>query len=59
MTRYFTCINDSSNKFWQLDIEATSILITYGKLDTAGQSLTKAFGGGLTMLKSEKIVIDK
>ncbi|QKZ13676.1 DUF6493 family protein [Spirosoma sp. KUDC1026] len=43
MTRYFTCINDSSSKFWQLDIEATRVLITYGKLDTAGQSLTKAF----------------
>jgi predicted DNA-binding WGR domain protein len=60
MTRYFTCINDSSNKFWQLDIEATSILITYGKLDTAGQSLTKAFDSAEQCQQAvEKLIREK
>ena len=41
MTRYFTFINDTSNKFWQITTAGTAYTVTFGRIGTAGQSQTK------------------
>jgi predicted DNA-binding WGR domain protein len=43
MTRYFTFSDDKSNKFWQLTTLDTTLTVTFGRVGTAGQSLTKTF----------------
>ncbi|WP_266367085.1 DUF6493 family protein [Tellurirhabdus rosea] len=43
MSRYFTFTDDKSAKFWQIDTADTSFTVTYGRLGTTGQRLTKSF----------------
>lgn len=41
--RYFEFIEGTSNKFWEIRLEATSVRTRYGKIGTGGQQTLKEF----------------
>jgi uncharacterized protein (TIGR02996 family) len=41
--RTFQFSDAKSHKFWQIDVQGKSFIVTYGKVGTAGQSQTKTF----------------
>ena len=43
MKQRFTCTEGNSNKFWEIEITGKNFTVTYGKLGTKGQSLSKSF----------------
>lgn len=43
MTRRFEFVGGNSAKFWEIDLVCCDVTVRYGRLGTAGQSLTKSF----------------
>ncbi len=43
VTHYLEFVDDSSAKFWMIEVNGTSHTVTYGKLGSAGRSSEKAF----------------
>jgi uncharacterized protein (TIGR02996 family) len=41
--RKFTCTAGKSNKFWDIELKGKSFTVTWGRVGSAGQSLTKSF----------------
>jgi uncharacterized protein (TIGR02996 family) len=41
--RTFTFSDAKSHKFWNIDVQGTKFVVTYGKINTAGQSSEKSF----------------
>lgn len=39
----YECVEDGSSKFWEVRVEGASYIVRYGRIGTAGQSLTKQF----------------
>lgn len=39
----FECMEDGSRKFWEVKVEGPSYTVRYGRIGTAGQTLTKQF----------------
>ncbi len=53
-------INDSSDKFWEIETKGNSFTVTYGRNGTNGQSQTKTFEDEARCLKeAEKLVAEK
>ncbi len=42
MSRRFEFIGGSSAKFWEISVAGREVAIRYGRIGTAGQSLTKS-----------------
>lgn len=42
----YECVEDGSRKFWEVKVEGTSYTVRYGRIGTAGQTLTKNFPDG-------------
>lgn len=45
MTRRFEYAEGASSKFWEITEEGSAYTVRYGRIGTAGQTQTKAFGG--------------
>jgi len=41
--RYFECVNEDSNKFWEVTHVDKKVDILFGKIGTKGQSIQKNF----------------
>jgi predicted DNA-binding WGR domain protein len=39
----YECVEDGSSKFWEVKVEGAAYTVRYGRIGTAGQSLTKQF----------------
>ena len=39
----FECVEDGSRKFWEVKVEGAAYTVRYGRIGTAGQTLTKQF----------------
>jgi predicted DNA-binding WGR domain protein len=52
VTREFQYTQGTSNKFWHITLDGTKHTVQYGRIGTAGQSLTKEFGSEAEALKS-------
>jgi predicted DNA-binding WGR domain protein len=39
----YECLEDGSRKFWEVKVEGASYTVRYGRIGTAGQTLTKQF----------------
>jgi predicted DNA-binding WGR domain protein len=39
----YECMEDGSRKFWEVKVEGPSYTVRYGRIGTAGQTLTKHF----------------
>lgn len=60
MTRRFEFIGGSSAKFWEVSAVCCDVTVRYGRLGTAGQSLTKSFGDPAAVRKHvEKLIGEK
>jgi predicted DNA-binding WGR domain protein len=53
-------INESSDKFWEIETQGSTFTVNYGRNGTAGQSQTKSFEDEARCLKeAEKLVAEK
>ena len=60
MTRRFEFVGGSSAKFWEVGTVCCDVQIRYGRIGTAGQSLTKSFPEPATARKHvEKLIGEK
>ena len=60
MIRTFIYSDDKSNKFWNIEINGNSYTVTFGKVDTDGQTQTKDFDDEALCLKmAEKVINEK
>jgi DNA ligase-1 len=60
MKRYFEYTDDKSNKFWEIDMEGTSVTVRFGQIGTNGQSQTKTFPDAAAAKKHhDKLVEEK
>ena len=58
--RYFEFVEGTSNKFWEIRLDGTSVITRYGKIGTAGQATTKAFDSKAQAFKElDKLVNEK
>jgi DNA ligase-1 len=59
-TRRFEFSDGSSNKFWEVAVAGSDMVVTFGRIGTAGQSKTKAFPSPVTAnAEAEKLVAEK
>ncbi|MBN9688958.1 MAG: STM4015 family protein [Verrucomicrobia bacterium] len=60
MKRELVYMDSKSSKFWNLELKANTYTVTYGRIGTAGQTLTKSFTGDAEALKdAEKLIKEK
>ncbi|WP_316784969.1 DUF6493 family protein [Pedobacter frigiditerrae] len=60
MKKHLKYIDDTSNKFWQIEVVNTAYTVTYGKNGTNGVSQTKTFADHTECLKAaEKLLNEK
>ncbi|TCC87254.1 WGR domain-containing protein [Pedobacter frigiditerrae] len=60
MKKHLKYIDDTSNKFWQIEVVDTAYTVTYGKNGTNGVSQTKTFADQTECLKAaEKLLNEK
>ncbi|MGC3967607.1 MAG: WGR domain-containing protein [Pirellulales bacterium] len=60
MTRRFEFVSGSSAKFWEVGTVCCDVTIRYGRIGTAGQSLTKSFPDPAAARKHvEKLIAEK
>ena len=58
--RTFVFTDAKSNKFWNIELQAASFTVTFGKVGTKGQTQTKAFKDGATARQEHnKLVAEK
>ncbi|HEU0030178.1 MAG TPA: WGR domain-containing protein [Kofleriaceae bacterium] len=58
--RYFEFSEGTSNKFWQIHIDGTSVLTKYGKIGASGQTTMKALPNEAAAIKEyDKLVNEK
>jgi uncharacterized protein (TIGR02996 family) len=58
--RTFTFSDQSSHKFWNIDLQGNSFTVTYGRQGAAGQSQTKTFADASKAQKEhDKLVKEK
>ena len=56
----FLCTEGESRKFWRVRVEGSVQRVRYGRIDTQGQVLTKAFESSLAASKAtEKLIAEK
>ncbi|WP_061217749.1 WGR domain-containing protein [Leptospira weilii] len=54
MQHYLTYKDETSDKFWNIEVSGTSFTVTYGKTGTPGQTQKKEFKDEATCLKEAK-----
>lgn len=60
MKRQLVYMDAKSSKFWNIEVAGNSYTVTYGRIGTEGQSLSKSFGDDAAALKeAEKLVKEK
>lgn len=60
MKRYFEFQDSKSYKFWQIEIEQTSLTVKYGKIGTAGQEKISTFDSDeLAQKEMTKLITEK
>jgi predicted DNA-binding WGR domain protein len=58
--RHFEFVEGSSSKFWEIEIEGTSVITTYGRIGTSGQNSVKDFDSDAKAKKEyDKLVAEK
>jgi predicted DNA-binding WGR domain protein len=58
--RYFEFVEGTSNKFWEIKLDGTSVRTRYGKIGTSGQQTLKEFDSGDKANKEyDKLVAEK
>jgi len=58
--RTFHCVEGSSNKFWAVWVEGTTLHVHFGKIGTKGQMQQKPFGSEAEANKAaEKLILEK
>lgn len=58
--RTFTFSDGSSNKFWNIELQGKKFTVQFGRIGTAGQTQTKAFGSADEAKKAyEKLIKEK
>ena len=60
MTRRFEFIGGTSAKFWEIEVNSTSVVVRYGRLGTSGQQQDKVFPDSAAASKhAEKLIAEK
>ena len=60
MKRYFEYTDEKSNKFWEIDMDGTSVTVRYGRIGASGQTQTKTFPDAAAAQKHhDKLVEEK
>ncbi len=58
--RHFEFVEGTSSKFWEIEIEGTSVITTYGRIGTSGQNSVKDFDSEAKAKKEyDKLVAEK
>ncbi|MGH9553306.1 MAG: WGR domain-containing protein, partial [Terriglobales bacterium] len=58
--RRFELIGGNSSKFWEIEIEGSSVTTWWGRIGTAGQSRSKDFGSpARAVAEQEKLITEK
>ena len=58
--RYFEFVEGTSNKFWEIKLEGTSVRTRYGKIGTDGQQSLKEYASeALARKEYDKLVVEK
>jgi DNA ligase-1 len=58
--RHFVFIGGTSQKFWEVGVDGAEMTVRYGRIGSAGQSKTKAFGSETAAAQqAEKLVAEK
>lgn len=58
--QYFEYLDEKSAKFWEITVEATRVIVRYGKIGTTGQSQIKEFENvAAAAAHSSKLVYEK
>lgn len=58
--RHFEFVEGSSSKFWEIELEGTSVITTYGRIGTDGQNTVKEFDTEAKAAKEyDKLVAEK
>lgn len=58
--RTFQFSDAKSHKFWNIEVTGKSFTVTYGKVGTAGQTLTKSFAGNdRAQAEADKLINEK
>jgi predicted DNA-binding WGR domain protein len=59
-SRRFEFVGGTSNKFWQIEVNGTSVTVRFGRNGTAGQSSVKNFADTAKAAKhAEKLIAEK
>jgi DNA ligase 1 len=58
-TRYYTLIEGSSEKFWEIKVEGKQQTVRYGRVGANGQSKTKTFPSAEAAQKAAGLLIDE
>jgi DNA ligase 1 len=59
-TRYFKFVGGSSAKFWEIGVSGDEVTIRYGRIGTAGQTLTKVLPNAAAAAKhADKLIASK
>ena len=60
MKRRFEFSDEKSNKFWEIEVIDKSVSVTYGKIGTDGQSVTRKFkSSDAALTEAEKQISEK
>ncbi|UOG47911.1 WGR domain-containing protein [Leptospira noguchii] len=59
MKHHLTFQDESSDKFWQIEVSGDSFTVTYGKAGSSGQTQTKNFDDEETCLKEAKKLLSE
>ena len=60
MTKQFEFVGGTSSKFWTVNMVCCDVTVTYGRIGTAGQSLTKSFPDPAAARKHvERLIAEK
>jgi len=60
MKRYFEFTDEKSSKFWEINLEGTSVTVRFGRIGTNGQTQTKTFPDAAAAKKHhDKLVEEK
>ena len=58
--RTFEFTDDTSNKFWHIDLQGTTFTVTFGRIGTKGQTQVKDFPDAAQARKAhDKLVAEK
>lgn len=59
MKHYLTYKDDTSDKFWSIEVSGNSFTVVYGRIGVAGTSQTKAFGAEEACLKEARKILSE